>query len=135
MKKLIASDPVIIEKNKLLVVMDNKDPFYKIPGGTLEKEESLEDCAIRELKEETGFSCELIKKLPTMKLTKNLGASYSTKIELHHYLAKLTNPIKNYNSFNYNGHFVAWINLQCIKDEKCFVASNIRFLIEEGKIK
>jgi len=39
-KFIIASGPVIIEEGKLLVNKDGKDDFYKIPGGTIEKQES-----------------------------------------------------------------------------------------------
>jgi ADP-ribose pyrophosphatase YjhB (NUDIX family) len=134
MKKLIASGPVIVENHKLLVTMDDKDNFYKIPGGTLEKGESLEDCAIRELKEETGFSCDLIKKLSTMKLKKRPGTKNIIHIELYHYLGKLKIPIKNYNSFNYNGHLVNWLDIRDIKNEKYLVAPNIKFLIDNGEI-
>ena len=135
MKKLIASGPVIIENGKLLVTMDNKDNFYKIPGGTLEKGETLEECAIRELKQETGFSCDLIKKLPTMKLTKRPGTGEIMNIKLYHYLAKLKYPISNFRSFNYKNHIVQWIDVDDIKNDKYPVAPNIKFLIERQKIK
>jgi len=36
MKYIIASGPVIIENGKLLVNKDDKDDFYKLPGGTIE---------------------------------------------------------------------------------------------------
>jgi ADP-ribose pyrophosphatase YjhB (NUDIX family) len=131
MKKLIASGPVIIEKNKLLVIMDKKDNFYKIPGGTLEKGESLEECAIRELKEETGFSCILIKPLPIMKFKKRPGTNEIINVELHHYSAKLKKSVSNYRPFNYQGHTVKWLDINDIKKNKYSVAPNIIFLIEQ----
>ncbi len=134
MKKLVASGPVILEKGKLLVIMNDKDNFYKIPGGKLVEGESLEGCAIRELEEEAGLSCKLIKKIDTYEINQKPGTGEKMKIELHHYLAKLTNPVKNYESFNHNGHFVAWIDIGYIRDEKCFVAPNIKFLLEKGVI-
>jgi ADP-ribose pyrophosphatase YjhB (NUDIX family) len=134
MKKIIASGAVIVENNKLLVTIDAKDNFYKIPGGTLEEGESLKDCAIRELKEETGFSCELIKKLPTLRLKKKPGTNEIINVELHHYLAKLKNPVVNYDSFNHNEQLVSWLNITDIKSYKYAVAPNIKFLIEKEKI-
>jgi 8-oxo-dGTP pyrophosphatase MutT (NUDIX family) len=134
MKKIIASGPVIIENGKLLVTMDKKDDFYKIPGGTLENEESLEECAIRELNEETGFSCSLIKKLPTMKIKKKPGTNESVIVELYHYLAKLKNSVSNHKSFRYNGHLVSWLNIEGIKNGKYPISPNIKFLIEKGAI-
>jgi len=52
MKYIIASGPVIIENEKLLVIKDEKDDFYKLPGGTLENCEDLEEACRRETKEE-----------------------------------------------------------------------------------
>ena len=55
-KFIIASGPVIIEKGKLLVNKDNKDDFYKLPGGTIETGiEDLEQACHRETKEENKY--------------------------------------------------------------------------------
>jgi 8-oxo-dGTP pyrophosphatase MutT (NUDIX family) len=134
MKHIIVSGSVIIEDGKLLVTKDHKDEFYKIPGGTLEKDESLENCAIRELEEETGFCCEIIKKISTMNLSKNPQTKEEMKIELHHYLAKIKEPI-NYSKFEYNNHKVKWLKIEEIKQGKHHIAPNIKFLIEKGDIK
>lgn len=135
MKKIIASGPVIIENGKLLVSKDKKDNFYKIPGGTLEKSESLEECAKRELKEETGFKCNLIKKLSTMFLEKKPETNEKVKIELHHYSAKLEKSPENYNAFNYKNHKILWISIEEIKQNKYKIAPNIKFLLEKKEIK
>lgn len=135
MKEITASGAIIIEDGKLLVSKDNKDNFYKIPGGTLEEGESLEDCAIREFNEETGFSCELIKKLSTMKLDKKPGTGEKFKIFLNHYLAKLNKSVEDYDSFNYEGHRIIWMEIEKIRKGDYDVAPNIKFLIEKGDIK
>jgi 8-oxo-dGTP pyrophosphatase MutT (NUDIX family) len=134
MKKIVASGPVIIQKGKLLATMNDGDNFYKIPGGKLEEGESLEECAIRELKEETGFSCELLKKIHTMKLKKNPDNDKTINVELYHFIAKLKNSVKNYNSFNYNNHIVSWLDIDEIKKGKYFIAPNIKFLIDKKDI-
>jgi 8-oxo-dGTP diphosphatase len=43
---------VLIRDGKLLLVRQNKRPFWVFPGGTLEPGEGLEACAVRELQEE-----------------------------------------------------------------------------------
>jgi len=49
----------IIEKdNKILFVYYKKLDVYSLPGGTLEVNETLEDCLIRETKEEVGLVVE-----------------------------------------------------------------------------
>ena len=53
-KERIAVRGVIYKKDKLLLVHSNRG-YYKFPGGGVEKEESLEEGLIREIREETGY--------------------------------------------------------------------------------
>ncbi len=46
---------IINSKNKVLMCYSNKLCHYEFPGGHLEKNESLNNCLIREVKEETGI--------------------------------------------------------------------------------
>ncbi len=132
-KYIIASGPVIIEAGKLLVNKDDKDPFYKLPGGTVEGDESLEEACHRETKEENNGEIEIVKPLNPMILWKNPKTNEPMTILLIHYLAKLKNkdkikpipPIKE----------VKWLSIAEIKSGKHNVAPNIKFLIEKGDIK
>lgn len=54
---------VLIHDGKLLLVRQNNRPFWVFPGGTLELEEGLEDCAIREMKEEINLDVSIEKVL------------------------------------------------------------------------
>ena len=134
MKYVIASGPVIIENGKLLVSKDNKDDFYKLPGGTIKEDvEDLETACLRETKEETNGDAEIIRPLHPMILWKNPQTSEKMCIVLIHYLAKLKNkgeikpiePIKEVN----------WLDIAEIKFGNYNVAPNIKFLIEKGDIK
>ena len=55
----------INDKNEILLVKQFRKPIetvlWEIPAGRLEKGENPKDCAIRELKEETGYSAENVK--------------------------------------------------------------------------
>jgi len=132
-KFIIASGPVIIEDGKLLVIKDNKDNFYKLPGGTVELGDSLIDTCHRETKEEINAEIEIIKPLNPMILYKNPQTEKAMTIVLIHYSAKLKNktkikpipPIQE----------VKWLDIKEIKQGKHNVASNIKFLIEKGGIK
>lgn len=53
---------IVIKDGKLLLARQNNRPFWVFPGGTLDLGEGLEDCAIREIKEETNLDI-TIKKL------------------------------------------------------------------------
>lgn len=49
-------------------VVKRKDiqEYYTFPGGGLEKGETLEECAIREIKEELGINVKIVKKMYEM---------------------------------------------------------------------
>jgi ADP-ribose pyrophosphatase len=57
--------------------------LLEIPAGTLEPDEVPEDCARRELEEETGYKCKEMKKMMEI----FLAPGYSTE-KIHIYLAK-----------------------------------------------
>lgn len=83
----IASGPVIIEDNKVLLNKERKDfgiTPWMFPGGRVEDfSASLEDTCKREVKEEMGLEIEISKPLKPVMLYKD-GAV----IILIHYLAK-----------------------------------------------
>ena len=133
MKFIVASGPVIIENGKLLVNKDDKDDFYKIPGGTVEQGDGLIEACIRESKEEINAEIEIIKPLNPMIIYKNPQTEKEMTIVLIHYLAKLKNknqikpipPIKE----------IKWLDIKEIKSGKYKVAPNIKFLIEKGDVR
>lgn len=54
---------VMLQDNKILLVREKNQDYYKIPGGKIEDRETPEQAAIREVKEETGFDVSLQIKL------------------------------------------------------------------------
>jgi ADP-ribose pyrophosphatase YjhB (NUDIX family) len=132
-EEIIVSGPIIIDNGKLLVDKDEKDDFYKIPGGRLKENETLEENCIREAWEEVNAHVRIIKKLSTLILDRNPTTNEKMRIELHHYLCEVENiseveavhPIKE----------VKWLEISKIKRGKYNVAPNIKFLVEKGEIK
>jgi len=63
--KNIRSAAVVIHNNKVLLIHRRKagEEYYVFPGGRLEQNESLEQCALRELREETCIEAEVVKLL------------------------------------------------------------------------
>jgi 8-oxo-dGTP diphosphatase len=59
-----ACDMVLVENGKVVLIKRAFEPFkgqWAIPGGRLEGDENAEQCAIREMKEETGFDIAIVK--------------------------------------------------------------------------
>ncbi len=82
---IIASGPVIIEDNRVLLNQHGEDSFWKFPGGTVEDfTVSLEDNAKREAKEELGIDIQIIRPLKPLLVQKPSGEV----VVLIHFLAK-----------------------------------------------
>ncbi|MFA6296664.1 MAG: NUDIX domain-containing protein [Patescibacteria group bacterium] len=97
-KIIIASGPVIIENNKVLLNKHGDDNFWKFPGGKVENfdfkdwNNFLEDSANREVKEEMGIDVKIVKPLKTMLIPKpNEKESY---VVLVHFLAERIGDVK-----------------------------------------
>jgi len=55
----LAADAVIIKNKKILLIKRGREPFkgmWALPGGLLEENETIEQCAKREAKEETSLN-------------------------------------------------------------------------------
>ena len=74
---------VVIERNNKILLGkrkgSHKSGFWAVPGGHLEFNETLEDCAIREVMEETGLTIKNIRKDTfTNDIMKDEGKHYIT---------------------------------------------------------
>ena len=76
----------IKDGNKEVLLISTNNRRWAYPKGHLEKNESLEECALRECKEETGLDLEIIEELPFLEYP-NLGDG--DKIIVHMYLMKV----------------------------------------------
>ena len=62
-KPSVTADGLVVKKDEVLLIRRKKEPFmgeYALPGGFLEFGEKMEDCVVREVREETGIRSEVI---------------------------------------------------------------------------
>ncbi len=84
------SGGIIINDGKILLIKRKYEPYKNTwcpPGGFTEKSinESVEDCCIREVKEETNIDIEIIKKLDILKFYNKIK---DRNEEIHIFLCK-----------------------------------------------
>jgi ADP-ribose pyrophosphatase YjhB (NUDIX family) len=75
------------EHGKVLMVLQGKPEEKKVwalPSGGIEPGETLEMCCIREVREETGYDVEIVKKLHV-----KVGQSYGYDVEVHYFECKV----------------------------------------------
>lgn len=91
---IIASGPVIVEKNKVLLDKDYKEDLWKFCGGKAKENESLSDVARRRSKEELGINIEILDENPfVMHVTKEASEG-KLDVILVHFLARRSEGIK-----------------------------------------
>lgn len=63
-KIIIASGPIIIRDNKVLLDIQGEDTFWKFCGGKVREDETLEQTAVRRAKEELGINIKIKNSTP-----------------------------------------------------------------------
>jgi ADP-ribose pyrophosphatase YjhB (NUDIX family) len=94
-------------KNKILLVM-SKGNLWGIPKGSLEvnMKETFEDCALRELKEETG----VVLKEENLLYNTNVGEN-----AFYFYSEIEEGDVKVQSNINNDANGIGWVNLYCLE--------------------
>ncbi|MFZ2153829.1 MAG: NUDIX hydrolase [Candidatus Moraniibacteriota bacterium] len=87
-KIIIASGPVIIEDNKILLDISGDDNFWKFCGGKMKDLENLRETATRRAQEELGIKIEILDENPFLLYTIKEAPEGNIDVVLVHYLAK-----------------------------------------------
>lgn len=84
--KRVSGRAIIIKDNDVYLmfrrrIQDGKiNEYYAIPGGKQEENETIEECVIREIKEEFSLDIKIIKYLGKVEDEKNIGYIYQAEI-------------------------------------------------------
>ncbi|MGV8150635.1 MAG: NUDIX hydrolase [Candidatus Woesearchaeota archaeon] len=124
-KKTI-SGCAIIKNGELLLLFKTKKSYYEFPGGKLDPEESLEQCAIRETSEEINCKVALKKRWGPYNFSLDVK-DVITDVESHVFEADIISgePIITENVFS----GFKWIPIENI--EKYPLAPNVKLFIED----
>lgn len=86
----MASGPVIVKEDKVLLDKHGEDDFWKFPGGKQSDNESCRENAIREVKEELNIEIKLVEKEPCVLIFEREKEGKKEYVVLVHYLAEIS---------------------------------------------
>lgn len=92
-KIIIASGPVIVEGNKVLLDLQGEDRFWKFCGGKTKEKETLQETAKRRAREELGIEIKILDEKPFLIHTAKDSADSTLDVILVHYRAKRVGEI------------------------------------------
>ena len=114
---------IIIYDNKLLVMHDERSPYYYLPGGRVKMNETADQAITREIQEELNIGCKIIRPLW---LSQSFFNEDVDKIDYHelciHYLIELSNKElykKNIFILNEGNHTLKfeWLEFDRLQNE------------------
>ena len=89
-EKVAAGGVVLDDQGRMLLVHRARYDDWSFPKGGVDKGETIEQAALREVKEEAGLECEIIRKLSSSHyLFKNRKGEARPKV-VHYFLMKAT---------------------------------------------
>lgn len=130
MKKWKGAAGVCINDNgELLMVKQGKpeeSKTWSVPSGGLEDGETLEECCVREVREETGYQAEVIEKL-FVKKTELEGYD----IEVHYFIIRLIGGKSVIQDPDGLIHAIEWVSYESINKYELSFPEDLEFLKEQ----
>ncbi|PEM47345.1 NUDIX hydrolase [Bacillus wiedmannii] len=104
----------INEKNEVLMVLQGQkgeEKRWSVPSGGLEKGETLEECCIREVWEETGYNVEVVNKIYEKE-----GITYGVPVYVYYYVVKKIGGSMKIQDPDELIHEIAWKRIDEMKE-------------------
>jgi len=81
MQKDVTSRGIVIDNDEVILMyrVKNGNEYYAIPGGHIESNETLEECLIREIREEYNINIDIISFLGKIERDNNIEYIYNCK--------------------------------------------------------
>ncbi len=100
---------IIVKDNKVLLSWEERKNVYMSPGGGVEEDESLEECVVRELREEAGYKVKPIK--PFVKVNEYC---YETLWVNNYFICEIEGECERHltESEEYNGVKPVWVDIE-----------------------
>ncbi|TCI43498.1 MULTISPECIES: NUDIX hydrolase [unclassified Exiguobacterium] len=124
MRTWIGAAAICFDHQKVLLVR-NKDVLgWRVPSGGLETGETLDECCIREVKEETGYSVDTVKKL----LVKE-KESDGYQIQTHYYLVGLTDTLAS-SQIDQDISAVQWVSIDSMHTISHLYQEDVQIILD-----
>ena len=104
----------INEQGQLLMVLQGKpheEKKWSVPAGGMETGETIEECCIREISEETGYVAKVGEKIH---VKEQPGIEFD-RVEVHYFLAEITGGEMEIQDPDELIHEIAWVSLEQLK--------------------
>jgi ADP-ribose pyrophosphatase YjhB (NUDIX family) len=133
MQKWMGASGVCVNENgELLMVLQGKPEEIKkwsVPSGGKDDHETLQECCVREIQEETGYITEIIEEIRVKKgIIEELDVSI--EIEVHYFLVKAVGGKRNFQDPDQLIYDIAWKNVEEIKNLVLSFPEDREFLID-----
>ncbi|MFC4408906.1 NUDIX hydrolase [Chungangia koreensis] len=124
-----AAGVCINERGELLMVLQGKpheEKKWSVPAGGLEAGETIEECCVREISEETGYIAEVGEKL----FVKSLPGIEFAHVEVHYFFVKILGGEMKIQDPDELIHEIAWKSLDELQELDFAFPEDRDFLIE-----
>jgi 8-oxo-dGTP pyrophosphatase MutT (NUDIX family) len=128
MKTWIGAACICIQDSKLLMVLQGKkdeEKMWTIPSGGLESYETIEQCCIREVFEETGYSVEIVEKLHVKR-----GISFGIPVEVHFFKGRILSGVPVIQDPDELIYEIKWVGAQQLSDLPLFFPEDKELLLQ-----